>query len=95
MDNSSPRLLPVALDELALALISHIDEYGYYFDLQTGDILYLPRPPQAICGMRWSGPSRGRNPSGVSRTYCSTTPKSGRPGSISRTSSSAGGPESG
>ncbi len=43
MDNSSPRPLPVALDELAMALTSHIDEYGYYFDLQTGDILYLPR----------------------------------------------------
>ena len=41
--NTPLRPLPVDLDELALALTSHIGEYGYYFDLQTGDVLYLPR----------------------------------------------------
>jgi len=43
MEDSSLRPLPVDLDELAMALTSHIDEYGYYFDLQTGEILFLPQ----------------------------------------------------
>lgn len=43
MEDDSLRPLPVNLDELAIALTSRFGEYGYYFDLQTGEILFLPQ----------------------------------------------------
>jgi len=53
MEDDSLRPLPVDLDELAMALTSHLDEYGYgyYFDLQTGDILFLPQGLEDYAGV--------------------------------------------
>jgi len=39
---ASLRSLPVDLDELAFALQSQLDDYSYYFDLETGAIHFLP-----------------------------------------------------
>jgi len=44
------RSLPVDLDELAMALTSHFLEGGYYFDLQTGEILFLPQGLEDYAG---------------------------------------------
>ena len=40
MDTLLP--LPIDLDELASALTSHVHEYCFYLDLQSGELLFLP-----------------------------------------------------
>jgi len=50
MEDNSLRPLPVDLDELAMALTAHFGEYGYYFDLQTGKILFLPQGLEGYAG---------------------------------------------